>query len=284
MAETIVRCANCADPLAGRFCARCGEKRIGPADHTLRRFAEHFFAAFTNVDGTIFLTVRALLFRPGRLTADYLRGKRKPYIPPLQLFLIANLVFFLLHPLIGSNTLTTDLHTQLHYTWHHETAGELVARRLALRHVTEETYAATFDPAAITLARSLVILLVPVFSLAVMAVHGRQRRHYSAHLVFSLHFGAFWLLLICAVLTLTNLTMHLLRLVEVFPSDTVVNSGVLGISMLSMTVYLFHAAGRVFSAQPGWLKFGQALTLAIVFSLSLQAYRGALFFITFWST
>ena len=235
-------------------------------------------------DGKVFLTLRSLLTRPGRLTADYLRGKRKPYIPPLQIFLIANLIFFLLHPLIGSNTLTTDLNTQLHYTWHHGLAESLVTPRLALRKVTVEAYAAVFDPAAITLAKSLVILLVPFFSLAVMALHWRQRRHYSAHLVFSLHFGAFWLLLISATLALTNLTVRLLRIVDVFPSDTAVNRGIVGFSLVLMTAYLFRAARTVYAAEPAWLALAKALALGIALNLALQAYRGALFFITFWST
>jgi hypothetical protein len=284
MTEPAARCANCHEPLGGRFCARCGEKRVGPADHTLRRFLEHLFEAFTHADGKVFLTLRSLLTRPGRLTADYLRGKRKPYIPPLQIFLICNLVFFLLHPLIGSNTLTTDLNTQLHYTWHHGVAESLVTPRLALRKVTVEAYAAVFDPAAITLAKSLVILVVPFFSLAVMVLHWRQRRHYSAHLVFSLHFGAFWLLLISATLALTNLTVRLLRTVDVFPSDTAVNRGIIGFSLVLMTAYLFRAARLVYAAEPAWLTLAKALALGIALNLSLQAYRCALFFITFWST
>lgn len=278
------RCANCAEPLAGKFCSRCGEKRVGPADHTLRRFLEHLFAAFTHADGKVFLTLRSLLTRPGRLTADYQRGKRKPYIPPLQIFLICNLLFFLLHPLIGSNTLTTDLNTQLHYTWHHGIVESLVLPRLALRSVTVEVYAAVFDPAAITLAKSLVILVVPIFSLAVMALHWRQRRRYSAHLVFSLHFGAFWLLLISATLALTNLTVRLLRTVDVFPSDTAVNRGIVGFSLALMTVYLFRAARAVYTVEAAWLTLAKTLALGITFNLSLQAYRFALFFITFWST
>ncbi len=278
------RCANCAEPLAGKFCFRCGEKRVGPADHTLRRFVEHLFEAFTHADGKIFLTLRSLLTRPGRLTADYLRGKRKPYIAPLQLFLICNLIFFLLHPLIGSNTLTTDLNTQLHYIWHHGIVESLVLPRLALRQVTVEVYAAAFDPAAITLAKSLVILVVPIFSLAVMALYWRQRRHYSAHLVFSLHFGAFWLLLISATMALTNLTVRLLRTADVFPSDTAVNRGIIGFSLVLMTVYLFRAGRAVYTAEAAWLTLGKAITLGITFNFSLQAYRFALFFITFWST
>jgi len=284
MTEPAARCANCSEPLGGKYCARCGEKRLAPADHTLRRYLEHLFEAFTHADGKIFLTLRLLVTRPGRLTADHLRGKRKPYIPPLELFLLANLVFFLLHPLIGSNTLTTDLNTQLHYTWHHALAESLVTPRLALRAVTAEAYAATFDPAAITLAKSLVILVVPLFALVVLLLHWRQRRHFSAHLVFSLHFGAFWLLLISATLALTNLVMRLLRSADVFPSAGVVNGSIIGFSLGLMTLYLFRAGRLVYATEATWVTVVRSLALAVAFDLSLQAYRCALFFITFWST
>src|SRR4051812_33223225 len=215
-------CPTCERPLEGNFCAHCGEKRPRASDHSVRHFLGHLFEAFTHIDGKIFLSLRLLLAAPGRLTADYLRGKRKPFIPPLQLFLLANLVFFLLHPVIGSNTLTTDLNTQLHYTWHHATVESFVAPRLALRGLTVEAYAAIFDPAAITLAKSLLILVVPVFSLAVMAFYWRQRRNLAAHLTFSLHFSAFWLLMLCVILALTNLVIFLFGLLHVFPSALVV--------------------------------------------------------------
>jgi hypothetical protein len=275
---------SCSRPLDGNFCAHCGEKRPARSDHTLKHFLEHLFEALTHADGKIFLTLRLLFTAPGRLTADYLRGKRKPYIPPLQLFLIANLIFFLLHPLIGSNTLTTDLNTQLHYTWHHETAEALVAPRLALRGLTVEAYAATFDPKAITLAKSLLILVVPVFSLAVMVFYWWQRRNLAAHLVFSLHFSSFWLLMLCVLLALTNLVIFLLRQVHIFPSAVMVSRSILGCSLALMTVYLFRAARVVFVAEAWPLTAGKALVMGAALLLSLQAYRYALFFITFWST
>jgi hypothetical protein len=284
MTESTVRCANCSEPLAGKYCSRCGEKRMGPADHTLRRYIEHLFEAFTNADGKVFLTLRSLLTHPGRLTADYLRGRRQPYIAPLQLFLIANLIFFLLHPLVGSNTLTTDLNTQLHYTWHHGWAEALVAPRLAARAVTAEVYATTFDPAAITLAKSLVILVVPVFSLAVLAVYRRHRRPFAAHLVFSLHFGAFWMLLICATLALTNLVVRLLRSINVFPSAEAVSGSIILFTLGLMAAYLFRAGRVVFDRETGWITFAKALALGLAFDLALQVYRAVLFFITFWST
>ena len=284
MSEPAPRCVTCAQPIAGKFCAHCGEKRVEPADHTLKRFFEHLLVVFTNADGKVFLTLRLLLRRPGQLTADYLRGRRKPYIPPLQLFLIANLIFFLLHPLVGSNMLTTDLNTHLHYTWHQAVARALVMPRLATRAVTAETYATTFDPAAVTQAKSLVILVAPIFSLAVMAFYWRHKQHYVAHVVFSLHFCAFWLLLICATLALTNLAVRLLRYAHAFPSAEVVNGCIIGFSLAVMTAYLFRAVRVVFDREPFWATAAKALALGIALDLSLQAYRFALFFITFWST
>ncbi len=284
MSLPAVRCASCHEPLGGRYCAGCGEKRLEPADHTFHRFLEHLLEALTHADGKLLLTLRNLLTRPGRLTADYLRGRRKPYIPPLQIFLICNLIFFLLHPFIGSNTLTTDLNTQLHYTWHHALVEPLVAPRLAARTVSLEAYTEAFNAAAVTLAKSLVILVVPIFSLAVVALYGRQRRYYAAHLVFSLHFGAFWLLLVCATLTLTIITLALLRPAGIFPSAAAVGYSTTAGHLAIMTVYLFRALREVFAAESFRGTVAKALALAIALELSLQAYRLVLFFITFWST
>lgn len=136
MSKPILPCPTCRRPVDGNYCAHCGERRAEPGDHTVRRFIGHLLEAFTHADGKIFLSLRCLLTRPGLLTADYLRGRRQPYIPPLQLFLIGNLVFFLLHPFVGSNTLTTDLNSHLHYTWHRAAAQALVtpgSRRAASR-------------------------------------------------------------------------------------------------------------------------------------------------------
>jgi hypothetical protein len=284
MTGSPIACPTCRRPLDGKYCAHCGEKRPAAGDHTVRHFLEHLFEAFTHADGKVFLTMRYLLGRPGRLTADYLRGRRKPYIPPLQLFLIANLIFFLLHPLIGSNTLTTDLNTQRNYTWHHATADAWVTSRLAARDLTAEAYAKLFDPAAITLAKTLVILIVPVFSLVVLALYRRQQRHFAAHLVFSLHFGAFWLLLLCAILALTNLVIGVLGHLHIFPSALEVSRGIIGCSLVLMTIYLFRAVRVVFARESTLVTVAKSLALGVALHLSLQAYRFVLFFITFWST
>lgn len=50
-------------------------------------------------------TVVALLFRPGLLTDEYIRGRIARYIPPLRLYLVASVVFFLVISFIGLRAL-----------------------------------------------------------------------------------------------------------------------------------------------------------------------------------
>lgn len=284
MNKILPRCANCDEPQEGKFCAACGEKRLSGHDRTLLHIVGHALEVATHANGKILLTLTTLLRHPGQLTADHRRGRRKPYIPPLQLFLVANLIFFLLHPIIGSNTLTTSLNTHLHYTWHQGIARALVLPRLQARTLSVDAYAVIFDAASVTQARSLVILVVPLFSLAVVALYWRQRRNYVDHLVFATHFGTFWLLLICATLALTNLAARLLRSADVFPSAEQVSVAIIGFSLAFMAPYLFYASRVVFGRQPFWITIAKAVALGVAFDLSLQVYRGVLFFITFWST
>ncbi len=284
MSTRIPECVSCAAPSSGKFCAQCGEQKLRGEDRSVRQILGHALEATTNANGKLLLTLRTLLFRPGRLTADHLRGKRRPYLPPLQLFFFANLIFFLLHPLIGSNTLTTALHTHLHYTWHRQIAEYLVTPRLAQRALTADAYATIFDAASVTQAKSLVILVVPIFAGAVAVLYWRQRRNYAAHLVFAAHFCTFWLLLICATLALTNLVIRLLRTIDAFPSAAQVSVATLAVLLGVTATYLFHAARSVFGPQSTWLALPKAIGLGVAFDLSLEAYRCALFFITFWST
>src|SRR3954465_10484437 len=98
-----VACRTCSQPGDGVYCPNCGEKRLGIEDRSLRHILGHAVESATNLNGKAMLTVRTLLRCPGQLTLDYVRGRRAPYIQPLQFFLLANLTFFILHPLIGSN-------------------------------------------------------------------------------------------------------------------------------------------------------------------------------------
>src|SRR5687768_16563949 len=87
-------CSSCAAPLSGRFCAQCGERRIEPGEQTMRHFLRDSLADLASLDGKLLRTLRALIVRPGELTREFMDGRRVLYLRPLQLFLLANLIYF----------------------------------------------------------------------------------------------------------------------------------------------------------------------------------------------
>lgn len=86
-------CMNCGTPLQGPFCHYCGQP-----DKNLVRFfpvlLRELLEDFLDLDSRFMRTVKPLLFLPGKLTRDYLDGKRFRYVPPLRLYLFSSIAFF----------------------------------------------------------------------------------------------------------------------------------------------------------------------------------------------
>jgi len=99
-------CANCASPLFGQYCANCGQ-RARDRMISLWELVEEASEILTSLDSRLWRTLGMLLFRPGRLTRDYLLGRRARYIPALRLFLGLSLLFFFLLALDTHFTIDT---------------------------------------------------------------------------------------------------------------------------------------------------------------------------------
>jgi hypothetical protein len=92
-----VACASCREPLTGRYCAACGEKRLDPGELTVRHFVAHTVVdEVVHLDGKVWRTLRSLMFRPGFLSIEYSEGRHRRYINPVRLLLIAIIVYALL--------------------------------------------------------------------------------------------------------------------------------------------------------------------------------------------
>jgi len=88
------RCLNCGADLTGAFCGACGQRSV-PANPTVMELAGDAWQELSGYDGRIAETFRSLL-RPGRLTVDYIAGRRARYLPPVRLYLTVSLFYFLL--------------------------------------------------------------------------------------------------------------------------------------------------------------------------------------------
>jgi len=101
------KCLNCGTVLKGPFCYFCGQPdrnfmRFFPA--LLRDLMEDLL----DLDSRFMRTLKPLLFKPGRLTRDYMNGRRFRYAPPMRLYIFSSIVFFLLAAFLSSDAISTD--------------------------------------------------------------------------------------------------------------------------------------------------------------------------------
>ncbi len=80
-------CGNCASPLYGGYCYRCGQPEKGMI-RSLREVGSDLADIIFNVDSRIFRSVFDLYFRPGFLTTEYCAGRRVRYVTPFRLFFV----------------------------------------------------------------------------------------------------------------------------------------------------------------------------------------------------
>ena len=95
------RCENCGNEVTQRFCGACGQRREPPV-HSLWHFSQVATEDLTHADSRLWRTLGALLFKPGRLTAEFLAGRRARYLPPVRLYLVLSVLFFIVAGAVGT--------------------------------------------------------------------------------------------------------------------------------------------------------------------------------------
>ena len=85
---------NCGATVQGRYCHVCGQENTEPKE-TFWHMVTHFFYDITHFDGSFFVTLKDLLFKPGFLSREYMLGRRKKYLHPVRMYVFTSAVFFL---------------------------------------------------------------------------------------------------------------------------------------------------------------------------------------------
>lgn len=97
----VARCGNCGVALLGTYCSDCGQE-----DREVRRpfwrILKQLFHAVFELDGRVYRSLFFLYTRPGFLSAEYLNGRRARYTPPLRMFLVLSISFFLIVSIAGT--------------------------------------------------------------------------------------------------------------------------------------------------------------------------------------
>jgi len=273
-------CPTCHRTAETPFCPMCGERPLSARDLTLRGFLEHSIRGALKIDGRLIRSFRCLVSHPGVLTVAYLHGQRKLYNTPLQLFFLANLLFFAVHFQAETKVFSAPLRSHLHEQPWSAVAARLTTKHLEKAHTTLDLYAPVFDRAVALHAKSMNILMMLPFALLTPILFYSSRRPFVAHVVFSLHFYAFLLLLFCVVSAALGIYEFHYGVTSIPDTlDHVLSFLLIGVcaaylSMAARTVYGTRGAGRALVA----------IVLTVAVAGTVLGYRFALLLITLYST
>jgi hypothetical protein len=185
-------CPTCGAQVAGRYCSACGEKLLSDTDLNFRHFLFHHLPdEMMHWDGKLGRTLRELFLVPGKMAAEYVRGRRQPYLNPLRLYLVVFVAQAFLAsigtvPLKWSERLqrydSTGVVTAL-------TAGRAIpgaGSEMASSHL--ETYSQWLSEAG-------TLMIVFLIAAALLLIFRKYHRRYLEHLTLALNAVTFLLLM-----------------------------------------------------------------------------------------
>ena len=172
------QCKNCHAPLDGAYCQACGQRNID-LDRPIWNLVADIVKETFEVDGRAALTIKTLFRHPGMLTYEFLAGRRRTYTPPLRLYLVISISFFVLVAWLAKSGVLLE-------------PGQDPAFDAAVQanFLSED------------LPR-LMFLLLPMFALLMKLVY--WNRLYFDHLIFSVHLHAAGYVILAVVLPLEDM-------------------------------------------------------------------------------
>ena len=209
-------CPNCGTPAPLAYCPACGQAQH-EAHRSLRSIAGDLLDTFAGWDGKIPVTLWLLVRHPGRLTAEYVAGRRVRYLPPLRLYLLLSvllvLAFHAARPRMRGLRINMAGGAGAHVTatrgaapppapaplqqtvppgpWQKLKRSYFGDRITALERMSKEDQQRELKRAFLAKLGNMFFALVPGFALVVGALYFRGPMVYAEHLVFALHVHAF---------------------------------------------------------------------------------------------
>jgi len=198
--------------MRGDYCHICGQKDILDHDRRFRHLINLFLSELFSLDGKFWRTVKAI-FRPGFLASEYLSGRRTPYLSPVSIFLLVNVLYFVFPVLTDFDLPFSDQipgrisvqleqfnnlpaerleqirnsDGQLHSRW----TAQWIERRLQQRQALDPNYqlntlANDYNLKSAEISKLLIVMHVPFLAFALMLMFWRSNRYYAEHFVVAL--------------------------------------------------------------------------------------------------
>jgi Protein of unknown function (DUF3667) len=282
-------CDNCGASVPDKYCGNCGQ-RLEPPLQSVWHFIQIAAEDVTHADSRVWRTLGALLLKPGFLTREFLDGRRASYLPPVRLYLVLSVVFFLWfsateqkmkvvqldapHNAAGAVAATPGRHEygpmapqqpgespeqradrecpNLSYQGPGQ-AWILPRLQRACRLIALDNGRSVRDAYLHNVPRAM-FLFLPLLAAGMMLLYWRPRRYYVEHLLLFVHnhaFGFLLLLLAAALSALLPVTAPWLRFAV----------------CLYIPWYVYRSM-RVVYGQGRWLTLAKLLMLSLFYLVS----------------
>jgi Protein of unknown function (DUF3667) len=216
--EAPAHCKNCNAVLLGRYCANCSQAADVHVPSTAELLHE-MVEGLTHSDSRLWRTLKLLWFKPGKLTQEYVAGRRVAYLPPFRLYLILSIIFFLIASFADMHveviriddamkpagvasaprvTICEDINS-LEFTSHPEWKQRV---QHVCQSIVRDNGQNLMHLVVGTMSKAMFIFL-PLIAFLHMLLYWRPRYRYAEHLLFFIHLHAFYfsvgIVLICAI-------------------------------------------------------------------------------------
>ena len=301
-------CLNCNFVVENKYCPNCGQENT-ETRQSFHYLFTHFIEDLTHYDGSFWKTIKALLFRPGRLTKEYLEGKRKKYVPPVKLYIFISFVAFLLPNLLPefsfvdkkdsekkailneidqkeidkkevvvfngppiSNLKQLDSINNVATEKEKMSRLEYYAYKYTIKNkgkVAKAEYRKQIEENLKHNIPKVLFLYMPVFAFFLWLFHGKKRWYYFDSGVFTLHYFAFLLLLFTICIVIDWL------FALIYSGNAI--SGLIGMATVAYAFFYFFRAHSTFFGEKKYISRLKVLILFIINIFLMLFFLVALF-------
>lgn len=225
-------CINCDHPAPLRFCPSCGQKTKVETP-SLFEFLHEYIHHFVALEGKLIGTLKNLMFHPGRLSQEYLCGRRQRYVSPLALYLTISLVFFSSLQFgvaeYGKEAAQQNARAKPEQIKAHVESASPSTSKETVR-ADRQKVAANERASLLKILPLILFVLTPLYARILASLYKNRHMLLGEHLVFMFHFNA-------GTLLITMLASALLSFNEFTVSVTGLAVTVVAYQLLAMKAF-----------------------------------------------